>query len=173
MLTYSTPSIQSETDVSILRSRSHGYDDTIHIVKYLLDELDRTRSVEQRTELAIKLFATLNANPSILIYEPSFRECAIQKMIELEQYIDLRLQNMKQSKYVEALMIFRQSVGDHIHHSQVRGEIDTHLRAIAQALGKYASWADAEKLRTEFAFLRATLDRIRNHPDYVIVGGDY
>ena len=178
MLTYSTPfhaaELQpSETDVSILRARRHGYDNTIYIVKYLLDEVDRTRSVEDRTELAIKMFAAVNANPSILIYEATFRECITQKMLELEQYINQRLQNMKESKYIEALMIFRQSVGDHIHHSQMRGQIDNHLRSIARSLGEYAGWADAEKLRTEFAFLRATLDRIKGHPDYVIVGGDY
>jgi hypothetical protein len=177
MLTYSTPfhadELQSETDVSILRARRHGYDDTIYVVKYLLDEADKTRSVEDRTELAIKMFAAVNANPSILIYEPSFRECVTQKMLELEQYVNQRQQNMKQSKYIEALMIFRQSVGEHIHHSKMRGQIDNNLREIARSLGEYAGWADAEKLRTEFAFTRATLERIKSHPDYTIVAGDY
>jgi hypothetical protein len=180
MLTYSTPSIitefqssEYETDVSILRARRHGYDDTIHVVKYLLDEVDKTQSAEKRTELAIKMFAAINANPSILIYEPCFRDCVMQKMKELEDELDNRVSTFKQSKYLEALTIFRQSVGDHIAHSQIRNEIDNYLRNIARSLSIYAGWAAAEKLRTEFAFLRAALERIRDHPDYVIVGGDY
>jgi hypothetical protein len=180
MRTYSTPSIitefqssEYETDVSILRARRHGYDDTIYVVKYLLDETDRTRSVEERTELAIKMFAAINANPSILIYEPTFRECVIQKMKSLEDELDNRMNTFKGSKYIEALTIFRQSVGDHISHSQIRSEIDNHLRNIARSLGNYAGWAAAEKLRTEFAFIRATMERIQGHPDYVIVEGSY
>jgi hypothetical protein len=119
------------------------------------------------------MFAAINANPSILIYEPTFRESVMRKMKELEEELDNRMNTFKQSKYLEALTIFRQSVGDHITHSQIRNKVDNHLRSIAQSLGEYAGWASAEKLRTEFAFIRATLERIRDHPDYVIVGSDY
>ncbi len=174
MITISTTPIQNtydETDVSMLRGRRYGYDNTIHVVKYLLDEIDRVNSEEERTTLAIKLFAAINANPSILIYEPSFRNSVATKMAELENYIEQRVNNLKRSKYIEALQIFRQSVGEHIYNAKTRTEIYMHIREIAKSLTEYTSWAGADKLRTEFAFLKDTLARIQKHPDYVILDG--
>jgi hypothetical protein len=174
MLTFSTNTIQTtyeETDVSILRARRHGYDNTVYVVKYLFDELDRIHDEEERMTCTIKIFAAVNANPSMLIYEPGFRNSVVAKMTELENYLEQRANNLKRSKYIEALQIFRQSVGEHIYSAKTRSEIYTHIREIAKTLTEYTTLSDADKLRTEFAFLRATLNRIRGHPDYVIVEG--
>jgi hypothetical protein len=174
MLTFSTNSIQTtydETDVSILRARRHGYDNTVHVVKYLFDELDRIHDEEERMACTIKIFAAVNANPSMLIYEPGFRNSVVAKMTELENYLEVCANNLKRSKYIEALQIFRQSVGEHIYSAKTRTKIYMHIREIAKTLTEYATLPGAEKLRTEFAFLKDILQRIQSHPDYVIVEG--
>ena len=157
---------KTTVDTSIMRARRHGYDNTVHIVQYLLTELDRAQYEDERAEIATKMFQVINKNPNILIYEPKFRNIIVDKMQELDKHIDARIQKFQKSKYEEALQVLKLSVSVNIRNSKTRQTIAKKIEEINSALKDYEMWAPGTQMKNEFSILRDTLRTIKYHPDY-------
>ena len=158
---------KTTVDTSIMRARRHGYDNTVHIVQYLLTELDRAQYEDERAEIATKMFQVINKNPNILIYEPKFRNIIVDKMQELDKHIDARIQKFQKSKYEEALQVLKFSISVNIRNSKTRQTIAKKIEEIDNALKEYETWAPGTLMKNEFSILRDTLRTIKNHPDYI------
>ena len=154
-------------DAGITRARKHGYDSTVHIVQYLLNELENAQYEDERAEIATKMFKVINNSPNLLIYEPNFRNIIINKMQELDKHIDSRIQKFQKSKYEEALQILKLSVSVNIRNSKTRQVIAKKLEEINTALKEYETWAPGAEMKNEFTILRNTLKTIKQHPAYV------
>lgn len=154
-------------DVGIIRARRHGYDNTVHIVQYLLAELENAQFEDERAEIATKMFKVINKNPNLLIYEPKFRNVIVSKMQELDKHIDARIQKYQKSKYEEALQVLKLSLSVNIRNSKTRQTIAKKIEEINVALKEYETWAPGAEMKNEFTILRNTLRTIKLHPEYV------
>lgn len=157
-------------DTGIMRARRHGYDNTVHIVQYLLNELNTAQFEDERAEIATKMFQVINKSPNLLIYEPKFRSVIINKMQELDKHIDARMHKFQKSKYNEAMDLLKLSVSVNIRNSKTRQTIAKKIEEINTALKEYETWAPGAEMKNQFSILRDTLRTIKQHPDYVESG---
>lgn len=157
-----------QTDNGLIRARVNGYDNTIFVVRYLLNESDAATCSEDRLQIAEKVFEILNKNPSILIYEPKFRATVIKKMDELNDTITKRTDGFIKAEYNKAIHIMKLSMKLHITHSKIRTKIYDHLDSINTELSDYNHWLKSSTLKTNFHTLTKTLQSIKSHPHYVV-----
>ena len=163
-----TPTSVALNDSGIVRARANGYDDTVFVVRYLLNESDTATCSEDRLQIAEKMFDILNKNPNILIYEPKFRATVIKKMSELETIITKRTDGFNKAEYKKAINIMKLSMKAHITNSKIRANIYEHLDGINTELSDYNTWLKSSTLKTNFHSLNKTLDSIKNHPNYIV-----
>lgn len=152
---------------SIDRARKNGYDDTLYICSYLLDQLNNAEYEDQRTEIAEKMFQILNKNPNILIYEPRFRNSVLNKINDLTNHINNRVKEYNNTKYNEALLMMKLSMRKNVRNSQMRHKIYKHLSEINSILADYNSWMIGTSIKNQMNQLKNTIDELKNHPSYV------
>jgi hypothetical protein len=160
-----TPNPQNEN--SIDRARKNGYDDTLYICSYLLEQLNNAEYEDQRTEIAEKMFQILNKNPNILIYEPRFRNSVLNKIDDLTKHINNRTEEFNKTKYKEALLMMKLSMRKNIRNSQMRLKIYNHLSEIKKILSEYDTWMIGSSIKNQMNQLKNTIDLLKNHPSYV------
>ena len=165
----SVSSVHSVTSIDngLERARSEGYDNTIYIVKYLLEECNNSTNPEDRIEIAAKMFDILNKNPKILIYEPKFRLAVIDKINEVNALIKKRKDAFNKAEYTKAIDIMKLSMRVHISNSKIRNKIYEHLGSINNTLSDYAVWMNNDTLNKSINTLNNTLKLIETHPEYV------
>jgi len=156
-------------DKGLERARSEGYDSTIYIVKYLLEECENSKNPEDRIEIASKMFDILNKNPKILIYEPKFRNAVIDKLNEAEELIKRRKDTLNKAEYAKAIDMMKLSMRIHISNSKMRNKIYAHLGAINTILSDYAVWINSDTLKNNINNLKNTLKITETHPNYINV----
>jgi hypothetical protein len=154
-------------DTGIMRARRYGYDNTVYVIRYLLDEMNNAQYEDERAEIATKMFQVINKTPNLLIYEPKFRNIIIDKMIELDKHIDARIEKYNKSKYEDAIKMLNLSVSVNIRNSHTRNLINAKIQEIEAALKDYEAWVPGTKMKNEFTTLRNTLSSIKKHPHYV------
>lgn len=152
---------------SIDRARKHGYDDTLYICRYLLEQLENANYEDERCEIAEKLFQTLNKNNTILIYEPRFRNSVLNKIDDLTNHIDSRVKEYNNTKYNEALLMMKLSMRKNVRNSKMRHKIYKHLTEINNILSDYKTWSMGDSIKNEMNQLRNTIYQLKNHPSYV------
>lgn len=162
----SADSIDSIDD-SLARARSKGYDNTIHVVKYLLDECNISKNLEERLDLATKIFETINKNPKILIYEPKFRLVVANKMKEADELIRIRKNTFHKASYDNTLKMMKMSMYTNITNSVMRRKIYEHISAINITLNEYTTWMNNSPLKKNIDSLNSTLESIKADPEYI------
>ena len=165
----SVSSVHSVTsiDKGLERARSGGYDSTIYIVKYLLEECNNSTNPEDRIEITSKIFDILNKNPKILIYEPKFRNAVINKLNEAEELIKRRKDTFNKTEYAKAIDMMKLSMRVNISNSKMRNNIYSHLCAINTILSDYVVWMNSDTLKNNINSLSNTLKLTEMHPDYI------
>jgi hypothetical protein len=165
----SVSSVHSVTsiDKGLERARSGGYDSTIYIVKYLLEECNNSTNPEDRIEITSKIFDILNKNPKILIYEPKFRNAVINKLNEAEELIKRRKDTFNKTEYAKAIDMMKLSMRVNISNSKMRNNIYSHLCAINTILYDYAVWMNSDTLKNNINTLKTTLNSIEKCTGYV------
>ena len=154
-------------DKGLERARSEGYDSTIYIVKYLLEECNNSTNPEDRIEITSKIFDILNKNPKILIYEPKFRNAVINKLNEAEELIKRRKDTFNKTEYAKAIDMMKLSMRVNISNSKMRNNIYSHLCAINTILSDYAVWMNSDTIKNNINSLSNTLKLTEMHPDYI------
>jgi hypothetical protein len=148
------------------RARQFGYENSVHILKYLLNECKNANFEDGKTAVAEKLFRFINENYSILIYEPEFREVVINKMNEFEKYIKIHNRAFNSARFDDVLLMMKKSVVLNIRHSELRDEALCNLNKVAVTLNAYSKWNKRTSLIREFEDLKVTLNEIKAHPCY-------
>lgn len=166
-------STDSESDTpqhedGLTRARRYGYDETVFLTRYLINQCDKADYEDQRAEIAEKLFDILNNNPSILIYEPKFRTVVQAKIKEFEQYVDKRNEAFKKAQYHEAIDMMKLSMRVNIRNSKTRESINKHLSEIGILLNGYSHWARGHAFKLQLKKMNNILESIKEHPDYVL-----
>jgi hypothetical protein len=156
-------------DKGLERARSGGYDSTIYIVKYLLEECENSKNPEDRIEIASKMFDIINKNPKILIYEPKFRNAVINKLNEAEELIKRRKDTFNKTEYAKAIDMMKLSMRVNISNSKMRNNIYSHLCAINTILSDYTVWMNNDTLKNNINNLKNTLKLSETHPNYINV----
>ena len=156
-------------DKGLERARSEGYDSTIYIVQYLLEECENSKNPEDRIEIASKMFDILNKNPKILIYEPKFRNAVIDKLNEANELIKRRKDAFNKTEYAKAIDMMKLSMRVNISNSKMRNKIYEHLGSINNILSDYAIWMNSDTLKNNINSLSNTLKLTETHPDYINV----
>jgi hypothetical protein len=159
----STPVI----DEGMLRAVKSGYDSTIHIIRFLIDEMNNAKFEDERCELAEKMFDILNKNPNILIFEPKFRDVVINKLKEVQDHIDSRTNKFQIERQQELIRMMAMSVRIHVRNSSMRQEIYKNLSKINNILKNYKNWTQGTSLKNKINNLYNTLELIKSNPSYV------
>jgi hypothetical protein len=158
---------RSNNDNGITRARHHGYDDTIFVTRYILDQIENCKYEDEKVQLAEKMFEILNKNPNILIYEPKFRNAVLSKIQEVENHLNNRVTKYQAAKYQDAIKLMKLSMRAHVRNSTMRDNIYKHLDNVSSILKEYEGWAVGTALKAQVLELNNTLKTIKTHPSYV------
>jgi hypothetical protein len=153
---------------SLTRARRHGYDETVFVSRYLINQCEIAEFEDQRVEIAEKLFNVLNNSPTVLIYEPKLRNAVQAKLKEFEQYVDKRCESFKKAQYREAIDMMKLSMRVNIRNSKMRESINKHLADISTILNGYDHWARGHSFKLQLKKMNNVLQTIKEHPDYVL-----
>lgn len=151
----------------LVRARRHGYDSTIYVTRYLLDQCNNALSTDEKISVAQKLFENLNNNPTILVYEPKFRNAIVSKIKEFEEYLKDGGNKYNKIKYQDTIKILKLSMRLNICDSSKREMIYKHFDEVNSLLSSYESWMKNTPLNDQMNKLNSTLDAIKRHPCYV------
>jgi hypothetical protein len=164
-----TPSspINQPIDKGMIQAVTYGYDSTIHIIRFLLDEMNNAKFEDQRCEIAEKIFDILHKNPNILIYEPNFRIAVVNKLNEIQNIINKRSNNFEIAKQQRIIRMMSLSIRINVRNSVMRQKIYKYLIKINNILKDYKEWSYGKSLKTKIINLNNTLELIKNNPNYV------
>ncbi len=160
-------SVPIDTHQNMLkRARKFGYENSVHIIKYLLNECKNTNFEDGRSAVAEQLFRLINENPNILIYEPEFRDVVVKKMNEFQKHIEIQNKAFDCARFDEVISMMRKAIFLNVRHSQHRVDALCNLNKVAVTLNAYSKWNKRTSLLREFNTLKEKLDDIKNHPCY-------
>lgn len=148
-------------DIGITRAREMGYDNALFVMRYLLDEFDNTKLEDDRTEIATKMFKFLNANPSILLYEPTLRDVVMKKIKNINQLILTKDEKYNKAEYSKAIKMMKLSMLINVNNTKMRTDIYNHLNEISYILNDYSNWSHHNILKNEMAILSEKLQIIK------------
>lgn len=151
----------------ITRARQNGYDDTIFVTRFILNQIENSKFEDEKISLAEKMFEILIKNPNILIFEPKFRNAILFKIKEVETHLESRISKFKATKYQDAIKLMKLSMRTHVRNSCMRNSIYKHFDDINSVLNEYEDWAFAPTLKKQILELNTTLNNIKTHPFYV------
>lgn len=146
------------TDIGIVRAREKGYDNALFVIRYLLDEFDIAKFEDERTDIALKMFKFLNANPSILVNETKFRDSVFSKIDDINHVITTKEEMFKKAEYAKAINMMKTSMLMNVRNSKMRADIYNHLNQISSILNNYSTWARRTELRNEMNKLVNTVN---------------
>ena len=160
-------SVNHSIDEGMIRAAKYGYDSTIHIIRFLITEMDNAKFEDQRCEIAEKIFDILDKNPTILIYEPNFRNAVVNKLNEVQELIKKRSDTFEIGKQQHIIRLMSVSIRTNIRNSAMRQKIYKHLIKINNILKDYKDWTYGKNLNTKITNLNNTLNSIKNNPNYI------
>ncbi len=163
----SDSSNNSNNTDGLKRARQHGYDSTIYITRYLLEQCEQAASADEKISIAQKLFENLNKNPTILVYEPVVRNAVVNKIKEVDEFLKEGNNKYNRVKYNDALKMLKLSMRTNIQDSYKRQMIYKNLDDINSILTDYEDWMNNMPLKKHLTALTSTLDTIKKHPSYV------
>lgn len=151
---YQINNAHSNSDESVIhntinRARENGYDNTVYVIRYLLDEFEKTEFEDERTEIATKMFKFINSNPSILKYEPRFCDVVIKKINELTETIVKKNEMYDKAQYNKAIKMMKFSMLMNVRNTKMRTDIYNHLNEISSILNNYSTWSERSQLKSE------------------------
>jgi hypothetical protein len=148
------------SDPGIIRARDMGYENSLFVVRYLLNEFDTAKFEDERSEIATKMFKFLNDNPAILIHEPNFRDTVLKKIDDITLLIDTKNTLYKKAQYSNAIKMMKMSMLGNVRNSKMRTDIYKHLNEISYILDDYSVWSNRIELRNEMNMLYNTILKI-------------
>jgi hypothetical protein len=148
------------------RAKSNGYNDTLHIIQYLLTRCNEAKFEDEKCEIVKEILTHLILNPSILIYESKFRSAVLDKIAEIETHIQDRRTSYNKANYKEALDVLMISMRVNIRNSKIRQNMYRHIQEIRKSLNHYERWTDSS-LKTTIKQMRDVLENIKEHPEYI------
>jgi hypothetical protein len=143
------------------------YMGTKHYIRMMLRRTQASSNPEDNTAITIKIFEHLVAHPTILIYEPRFRETVIGKIKEFENTIFTQTHSPELQELEDTFWKLKSTAYSLIHHSQLRNKINTHLTDILQMYQEYRAYLHRPTLVDIIAILKQILLDIQKHPKYV------
>jgi hypothetical protein len=146
-------------DNSIIRAHQQGYDNTLYVIRYLLDQCNDAKFEDERIEIATKMFKFINKNPNILIYEPTFCTIVNQKINEFTNQITKNTESYNKAEYNKAIKMMKFSIHSNIHNSYTRSNIYKHLDEINSILYNYNSLSYYNELLIEMNKVRNTIQQ--------------
>jgi hypothetical protein len=139
----------TNTTNNIIRAREKGYDNAVYVINYLLDECNNADFEDERTEIAMKMFQYINANPTILSYEPVLCKAVMKKITGLIEHINQKTEMYKKAEYNKAIQMMKLSMRLNVRNSKMRDNIYKHLDDISSILADYSHWSKRSQLKTE------------------------
>lgn len=152
---------------TLLKARDNGYDDTIFIAQYLLNQCNNSKYEDDKNKIAEQLFELINKNPNILIFEPKFRNILQEKANEFEHHLTSRTNTYKKVQYHEVLKTLMLSMRKNIRNSIMRDKIYKNITDIGKILTDYEEWVIGTPLKTQITIFTNTLQNIKTHPQYI------
>lgn len=149
------------------KDRFTEYMGTKHYIRMMLQRSQASSNPEDNTAITIKIFEHLVAHPTILIYEPRFREVVIGKIKEFEHTIATQTRSPELQELEETFWKLKSSSHSLIQHSQIRNKINSHLTDILQMYQEYRSYLHRPDLVDIIVLLKQILLDIQKHRDYV------
>jgi hypothetical protein len=129
--------------------------------------MDNAKFEDQRCEIAEKIFDILDKNPTILIYEPNFRNAVVNKLNEVQELIKKRSDTFEIGKQQHIIRLMSVSIRTNIRNSAMRQKIYKHLIKINNILKDYKDWTYGKNLNTKISNLNNTLNSIKKNPNYI------
>lgn len=143
------------------------YMGTKNYIRMMLLRSQATSNPEDNTAITTKIFEHLVAHPTILIYEPRFRETVIGKIKEFENTIFTQTRSPELQELEETFWKLKSNSHSLIQHSQIRNKINSYLTDILQMYQEYRSYLHRPELVDIIALLKQILLDIQKHPKYV------
>ena len=155
-------------DKGMILAAKRGYDSTIHIVRFLLDEIHSAKFENQRYDILGKMIEILNKNPSILIFLPNFRNVLISKISEAEEHIRLRFAGLQSEMEHATIQMIILTTEINLRNPIIRQKISEDLCKFNKALKEYEELESlSSELTVKINNLKMTLETIKNDPSYV------
>ena len=149
------------------QDRFTEYMGTKHYIRMMLQRSQASSNPEDNTTITVKIFEHLVAHPTILIYEPRFREVVVGKIKEFENTIATQTRSPELQELEETFWKLKSNSHSLIQHSQIRNKINSHLTDILQMYQEYRSYLHRPELVDIIALLKQILLDIQKHPKYV------
>jgi len=144
------------------------YIGTISTLRQYLYMSENTQDEEEKINLCTTIYETLVKDPTILIYEPKFREAVIEKMNNLDKFITIRRLNMNKSGFNTHTDELKNIIHSHIRAKKTRDAMLKNLKELQSLYNEYASWSRYDRFRSAIRALRATLENLKQYPEYVV-----
>jgi hypothetical protein len=148
-------------------NRFTEYMGTKHYIRMMLRRTQASSNPEDNTAITIKIFEHLVAHPTILIYEPRFRETVVGKIKEFENTIFTQTHSPDLQELEDTFWKLKSTAYSLIKHSQLRNKINSHLTDIIQVYQEYRSYLNRHELVGIIDILKQILLDIQKHPKYV------
>jgi hypothetical protein len=166
--TYTNPNTYAPKAADCVPSdRFTEYMGTKHYIRMMLQRTQASSNPEDNTTITVKIFEHLVAHPTILIYEPRFREVVVGKIKEFENTIATQTRSPELQELEETFWKLKSNSHSLIQHSQIRNKINSHLTDILQMYQEYRSYLHRPELVDIIAILKQILLDIQKHPKYV------
>jgi len=143
------------------------YMGTKHYIRMMLERSQSSFNPEDHTAISIHIFEHLVAHPTILIYEPRFRETIVSKMKEFENSIYTQTHSKEIKELEETFWNLKSKAYSVIQHSQLRNKINSHMTDLIQMYQEYLCYLNRSELVRIIATLKQILIDIKKHPKYV------
>lgn len=156
------------TNIDLGDTRFTEYMGTKHYIRMMLQRTQASSNPEDNTTITIKIFEHLVAHPTILIYEPRFRETVIGKIKEFENTIFAQTHSPELQELEDTFWKLKSTAYSLIHHSQLRNKINSHLTDILQMYQEYRAYLHRPALTDIIVILKQILLDIQKHPKYVV-----
>ena len=161
------PYVPSVIQPFVPSDRFTEYMGTKHYIRMMLQRSQASSNPEDNTTITVKIFEHLVAHPTILIYEPRFREVVVGKIKEFEHTIATQTRSPELQELEETFWKLKSNSHSIIQHSQLRNKINSHLTDILQMYQEYRAYLHRPELVDIIALLKQILLDIQKHPKYV------
>ena len=143
------------------------YIGTKYYIRMMLQRGESRSNPEDNTAITIKIFEHLVAHPTILIYEPRFRETILGKIKEFENTIFTQTRSPELQELEETFWKIKSTSYSLIQHSHIRNKINSHLTDILQLYQEYRAYLHRPDLVSIITILKQILLDIQKHRNYV------
>lgn len=145
----------------------HEYQGSILYIRHLLQSIESATVTEQKKKYLNKLLKHLICDPSILIYEPQFRQVVEGKLEDIEKQLRYHHLSFRSTQLLKRMKKMRQSILNNVSHSGIRMEMMQKMNEVTGLMITYQHWAKSDNLCDLVQTLRTLLQQLKLHPGYV------